>query len=46
MEKLIRNRKLTGLTQHALARLTGISPQRITFAETGRATLTKAEIAL
>ncbi len=44
-EQLIRNRKLVGWTQFDLARATGIPTGRITFAETGRTTLTKDEIA-
>jgi transcriptional regulator with XRE-family HTH domain len=44
MKKLRELRRSTGLTQHELARLTGMSVGRIAFAETKRLTLTASEI--
>jgi transcriptional regulator with XRE-family HTH domain len=42
--KLKRQRRMLGLTQHDLARETNISPGRISWAETGRAKLTADEV--
>ena len=44
MKKLAKQRRMVGLTQLALARMTGIAVQKITFAETGRTKLSGAEI--
>jgi transcriptional regulator with XRE-family HTH domain len=42
--KLKRQRRMLGLTQHALARKANIPPGRISWAETGRAKLTPDEV--
>jgi DNA-binding XRE family transcriptional regulator len=44
MKKLRKQRRMVGLSQFALAKLTGIAPGRIVFAETGRVTLKPEEI--
>lgn len=41
---LARKRRAVGLTQHDVARLTGISPNRIAFAETDRLILLPSEL--
>lgn len=41
---LAKRRRMTGLTQHDLARLTGIPVSRIAFAETGRLDLEPQEV--
>ena len=46
MRKFRKQRKLVGLTQYELSRLTGIPPGRIVFAETGRVRLAPNEIEL
>ena len=44
MKTLKKNRRMVGLSQHELAKRTGIRVGRIAFAETGRRTLTATEI--
>jgi|HubBroStandDraft_2_1064218.scaffolds.fasta_scaffold658785_1 predicted transcriptional regulator len=44
MKKLRKQRRMVGLSQFELARLTGLAPGRIVFAETGRVTLKPEEI--
>jgi DNA-binding XRE family transcriptional regulator len=46
MNKLKKYRRMVGLTQHALSRLTGIPLGRLVYAETGRLKLTDEEIQL
>ena len=41
---LAKKRRMVGMTQHNLARQTGISIGRIVFAETGRVALTPEEV--
>jgi predicted transcriptional regulator len=44
MGKLKKHRRMVGLTQHDVARLTGIPFGRLVYAETGRIRLTCEEI--
>lgn len=44
VRELVRERKDVGLTQFSLARASGVSRARISYAETGRLVLTEVEL--